>query len=265
MLLLLGDRDSVSSYCPQSLRFAACQLLKEITAYLRETHALLIAAQMSSDNDSPIPYHRELSHSSSSRKQKHSIASALSKKIIDGKRKKSAAHILGSTFSNPEVKRDSPSSSPSPSRHAATRKKSAGNVLRSKSPKAGQHYTRQTSAKNPVEDPTNYEALFVDSEETSEFPWLNTIIDMNRSINFLCVHSTPKCPDDCPIEQIKSCNLLIHAFNLLYDHSNVDAHDLDNADSEHPKTLDSVYEYITKQVVNLRSCIIILPTYESSF
>lgn len=201
-----------------------------------------------SENDSPIPYHRELSQSSSSRKQKHSIASALSKKIIDGMRKKSAVHILGSTFSNPEVKRDSPTSSPSPSRHAATRKKSAGNILRTKSPKAGQRYARQISSKNTAEDPTNYEALHVDSEETSEFPWLNTIIEMNRCINFLCVHSTQKCPDDCPIEQIKSCNLLIHALNLLYDHSNVEVNETDNVDSEHPKIVDPVHEYITKQV-----------------
>ena len=266
--LKIGDRDSVSSNCPQSLRFAACQLLKEITAYLRETHALLIAAQISSDNDSPLPYHRELSQSSSSRRQKHSIASALSKKIIEEKRKRSSVHALGSTFSNPEVKKDSPTSSPSPSRHAAIRKKSIGNILRSKSPKAGQRYSRQTSSKIIGDDPSNYEALLIDSEETSEFPWLDTVIEMNRSINFLCVHSTAKCPDDCPIEQIKCCNMLVHALNLLYDPGLLDEHELDNVDAEHPKRVDPVHEYITNQVILFTSVLFLwtkqLPTLNKS-
>ena len=239
----LGDREFVSSHCPHSLRFAACQLLKEITSFLRESHALLIV----SDNDSPAPYHRELSQSSSSRRQKHSIASVLSKRINEVKRKKSSVHILGSTYSNSEVVNNSPNSSPSPSRHAVLRQKSTGNLLRGKSPKAGR-YSRQTS-KTVAEDTTNYEAaLKLDLEETSDLPWLDTIIEMNRSINCLCVHSTPKCPHNCPIEQINTCNMLFHALKFLYDPSRLEQDELDKMNMEHPFRTDPVHEYLTKQV-----------------
>ncbi|XP_066929855.1 protein unc-80 homolog [Clytia hemisphaerica] len=246
--LYQGDIGSVSSYCPQSLRFVACHLLKEITAYLRERHASLIAAQIPSDNDSPMTFHREISHSSSaasSRRPKQSIASALSKKIIEVKRKKSSVNLLVGSASNPDG-RDSPSSSPSPNRHIPARKKSTSNVFRSRSPKFGRRYSKQTS-RLPLED-QNIDSLLVDSEETSEFPWLSVIIDMNRSINFLCVHSTTQCPEDCPLEQVKSCNTLLHALKLLYEPGRLDDKELDHVDSTHAQKKDVVYEYITKQV-----------------
>jgi len=98
-----------------------------------------------------------------------------------------------------------------------------------------------------MEDQNNFDALLVDSEETSDFPWLTTIIEMNKSINFLCVHSTGRCPEYCPIEQINSCNTLIRALKLLFEHS-LDEDDADVLRSGEAKKNDPVLEYILNEV-----------------
>ena len=108
-------------------------------------------------------------------------------------------------------------------------------------------FSRQTS-RTPMDEQNNFDALLVDSEETSDFPWLNTIIEMNKSINFLCVHSTGQCPEYCPIEQINSCNSLIRALKVLFEHK-LDNEDMDTMRiGSKAKKNDLVFDYVLNQV-----------------
>ena len=248
-----GDQDTISSKAPPSLRFAACQLLKEITAYLRETHTKLVSALTVASEDSPQPNgSRTLdvwdltANSNSPRRPKQSIATSLSKKIIEVRRRKSSAHLLAAVTSSNLEKDTSYSPSRSPAR--VHRNKS----LKNKSPKFARKFSRQVSA-TPLstEQPTNYGALFVDNNETSEFPWLDVLILMNKSINFLCVHGSDRCPDSCPLQQLKSCNELMHALKLVYDVAVLEGEEIKrnyNLYDTSKKNVDVAYGYLLEQV-----------------
>lgn len=252
-----GEKDTVSSYCPHSLRFAACQLLMEITSYLRETHATLVSNSILTSSDSPLlgPHHelREAA-SSNERRQKQTIAAALSKRLFDLKRRKSSVHLLaGVTASNPEGLKELSSPSRSPVR--AHRMKSAGQGLKTtRSPKSTRKFSRQTSRTPLSNEPqSNYAALNVDDYEAMEFPWLDVLILMNQSINFLCPHDKVNCLESCPLQQMKSCNELMRALKQVYEFAMLEMDDASTSDlakifKAKNEKMDPVYKYLCEQV-----------------
>lgn len=257
--IISGEKDNVSSYCPHSLRFAACQLLKEITSYLRETHASLISTFAVMSSDSPLlPSHLELRDTSSSnqRRAKQSIANSLSKKIMDVKRRKSSVHLLAAaTASNPEGSKKPASPTHSP-KNVYRFYSTGGQSKANKSPKFARRFSRQAS-RTPLSNDvySNYGALHVDDQETVEFPWLNVLILMNKCINFLCVHGGDVCPENCPLQQMKSCNEMMRALKRVYEHAMLEVDDhperLSKGFSTKPENTDPVYKYLCEQVGNI--------------
>ena len=79
-----------------------------------------------------------------------------------------------------------------------------------------------------------------------DFPWLNVVIQMNKSINFLCAHGSEKCPEMCPIEQMKSCNRLLDVLKRLYEKPEPAANQVTRQTTK--KTKDPVYNYLNNQV-----------------
>ena len=256
LFYLLGDVSVISSACPQALRFVACQLLLEITSYLRETFVVSVQIKITSMPDSGNTVspctrsHTEVSHTSSGgRKPKHSIATSIAKKISAVQRRKSSVGLLLSLQG--ENLKDDASQSPSTSR---VKRNSTSVALSKKSPKISRKFSRKLS--RPSMDRQASMTMFAEDpeelpDEMLDFPWINILIQMNKSINFLCAHGSDKCPDACPVEQAKSCNMLVDVLKKLYDRHTYQVNDLSSENAEQLKStnMDPVYKYLITQVI----------------
>lgn len=209
----------ITSSCPYALRYAACQLLLEITAYLRETFLNLVLRQMRSDEPGVLPRPRcntdSLENAPFARKPKQSIATGIAKKISAVRRKKSSLGILlpGKEDSFEESPKGSPNANRLQTAPSFATGKRSPKILR----KVSHHFTKPTLrhslSLNVAVSSEEHEAL---PDETLDFPWLKVINKLNKATNFLCYHGEENCADNCPLEQAKSCQAMITCLVSLY-------------------------------------------------
>lgn len=245
-LMYQGNLSVVSSACPQALRLVACQLLLEITAFLRETFVLSVQIHMSSmDASSPRSRtHTNVSLTLSGNRKKHSIAAALAKKIQ--RRKSSVGYMLTSPV--PVSKDETVPQSPS-----RVRRNQSIAYLTKKSPKVARKFSRKISRPS-FDRQASLTTMFAEDqdelpEEMLDFPWLNVMMQMNKSIDFLCAHGADKCADNCPVGQLKSCFQLVDALKIIYDYHNhqvIENYQDENISSE--TKVDPVYNYLVERV-----------------
>ena len=188
------------------MRFAACLLLHEITSYLRETFVMIPPNYDSHAQQAQCNGEEVLAPTVSGLQKKNSSALNLKKAIQ--RRKSSMTHLLSLN----DVVVDKAPLSPS----SNTKQRPSLSHLLGGSPKNARSFSRRTSSPS-FDKQSSRPFTTINASEEIHYSWLNTVLKMNKTINFLCNHGLEGCHRDCPVQYAKLSTQLQDAFQCVYD------------------------------------------------
>ncbi|KAK3733911.1 hypothetical protein QZH41_000981 [Actinostola sp. cb2023] len=227
------DEGTLSQTCPYALKMIACQLLIEITAFLRESHGLYQIRRDSKGMQNRARGRRSFG-GAAPRKAKPVI-------IFPDQEGKSAddSMILGRRAS--DVGKERKLSDVGPHEFVSSPKRSSLHLPRSslgssspklnKSPrssvgfgsdfivqpkkKRGTIKAKRQSGPDATPYGTHDEDDDSEDDETTRFPWLNAVTILNSFTSYLCDHQT-RCPSNCHQRQTRLCARLVKALQNVY-------------------------------------------------